>query len=411
MLREMDAHSASIIIRVNSEFQPVEIVEYARLCGKTHLSPPHIGPAEIEFVAEAFSGNWIAPAGPNLAAFESELAKVSGRSQALAVSSGTAALHLALRVLGVRPDDRVYVSDLTFAASLQPILYQGAVPVLIDSEPATWNMSPAALERRLSYDAAAKQLPKAIVLVHLYGQPADVAAVVALADSYGIPVIEDSAESLGATYGNRPSGSHGRIAAYSFNGNKVITTSGGGALVADSAALIDRARALATQGRDAVEHYQHSEIAYNYRMSNILAGIGRGQLEVLTDRVASRRKIFERYRAGLSDVAGVSFQGDHPAALGSRWLTVIRLDPNLVGIHAYQLMRRLRDAGIETRPGWKPMHMQPLCAGLGFEPHSETEVVSAPLFLQSLCLPSGSALEPPVQDRIIAQVRRILAEG
>lgn len=393
------------IVLVDADNRPAGIVPRSAFSTSILLSPPHMGEAESVYVRKAFEDNWIAPAGPNLNAFEHALKAASGRPHTLALSSGTAALHLALRVLGVGAGDRVYVSDLTFAASLQPVLYQNAQPVLIDSEPESWNMSPAALKRRLEKDALAGQLPKAIIVVHLYGQSADMGAIMDIADHFQVPVVEDAAESLGATYGNRPSGSHGVLAAYSFNGNKIITTSGGGALVSAREDLIERARNLSTQGRDPAEHYQHSSIAYNYRMSNVLAGIGMGQLELLPSRVARRREIFDTYRDALGDIPGLGFQGEPHGSEGNRWLTVIYLDPDRIARHPYQLLRELRQDGIESRPAWKPMHMQPLCAGCEFEPHSETDVISSTLFLQSLCLPSGSMLSAEQQQRVISRVR------
>ncbi len=397
-----------VIVLVDSDQRPVELVEQSQFESSVLLSPPHMGETEARFVAEAFSDNWVAPAGPNIAAFEALLAKTTGRKHALALSSGTAALHLALRVLNVKPQDRVYVSDLTFIASLQPVFYEQAVPVLIDSEPDTWNMSPPALKRRLEKDARSNSLPAAIIVVHIYGQSANIAAICALADHYGIPVIEDAAESLGATYQNKPSGSHGVLAAYSFNGNKIITTAGGGALVSDDAALLARAQMLSTQGRDPAEHYQHSTVAYNYRMSNILAGIGRGQVAILPERVAARREVFQRYNEGFADIAGLSFQADSAGSTGSRWLTVLNLDPDHIDLHPYQLIRQLRRQNIEARAGWKPMSLQPLCAGLDFEPHSAEETVSSSLFLRTICLPSGSSMRAEIQDRVIHSIRSIL---
>lgn len=387
---------------------PVGIVGPSDGAGVIHMSPPHIGDSELEFVKAAFTDNWVAPAGPNLDAFESRLRDVSGRRHALAVASGTAALHLALRVLGVEAGDLVYVSDLTFVASLQPVLYESATPVLIDSEPQSWNMSPQALERRLERDARNGRLPRAIMLVHIYGQPPQLREIHRLAEKFGVLVVEDAAESLGASYDNRPSGAHGVLAAYSFNGNKIITTSGGGALVGDDPVLLARARMLSTQGRDPVEHYQHSEIAYNYRMSNVLAGIGIGQLQLLAERVETRRAIYRRYREGLSHVAGIGFQEEAENSRGNRWLTVITLDPERIAIHPYQLMRELRERGVETRPGWKPMHMQPLCRHCEFEPHSLEAPVSSRLFLQSLCLPSGSSMTADQQDGIIERIKKLL---
>lgn len=393
------------IVMIDGDKRPTGVIPRSAFSSSVLLSPPHMGESESVYVQKAFDENWIAPAGPNLNTFEELLKAASGRQHTLAVNSGTAALHLALRVLGVGAGHRVYVSDLTFAATLQPILYQNSQPVLIDSEPETWNMSPVALKRRFELDAVAGQLPKAIVVVHLYGQSANIDAILDLADQYNVPVIEDAAESVGGSYGKRPSGSHGLLAAYSFNGNKIITTSGGGALVSDREDLIERARKLSTQGRDPAEHYQHSIIAYNYRMSNVLAGIGIGQLELLPARVAQRREVFETYRQALGDIPGLNFQCEAHGSNGNRWLTVISLDPDFIPRHPYQLLRELRQDGIESRPAWKPMHMQPLCAGCHFEPHSETEVISSTLFLQSLCLPSGSMLSAEQQQRVISRVR------
>lgn len=411
LLQKLEEHAIQAILIVDEAGAPVQIRSRASLESKILLSPPHIGATEMTFVQRAFDGNWVAPAGPNLVQFEQKFATLIERNYALALSSGTAALHLALRVLNIGGGDRVYVSDLTFAASLQPILYQNATPVLIDAEPVSWNMSPAALERQLIQDNAAGTLPAAIIVVHLYGQSADILAVMTLADAYGVPVIEDAAESLGAISCNKPSGAHGLLSAFSFNGNKMITTSGGGALVSSRLDLIERARNLSTQGRDLADHYQHSEVAYNYRMSNILAGIGLGQLDVLGERVARRREIFNLYRQGLSDIAGVSFQGDAPNSLGSRWLTVIELDPDQIPYHPYQFMRRLRQSGIETRPAWKPMHMQPLCRGVEMVPHTEEEIVSSTLFLRSLCLPSGSSMSDCDVGRVVTAIRSIIEEG
>lgn len=397
------------VIRVDADGMPTGLADRANTSGMIFMSPPHIGTAELDFVKSAFKDNWVAPAGPNLELFEQQLQTLSGRTYALALSSGTAALHLAMRVFGVERGDRVYVSDATFVASVQPVLYQQAQPVLIDSEPHSWNMSPDALERKLERDAKDGKLPRAIILVHLYGQPAEVKAIRGLADRFGVALVEDAAESLGASYGNQPSGAHGDLAAFSFNGNKIITTSGGGALVGDCVHLLDLARNLSTQGREPYEHYQHSQIAYNYRMSNVLAGIGIGQLQLLSQRVDARRNIFERYHEGLSGIAGVDFQNEVENSRGNRWLSVITLDPRIIDIHPFQMMRELRKRGIETRPGWKPMHMQPLCENFEFEPHSATDVVSSRIFLQSLCLPSGSSMTPAEQFWIIEQIKKILA--
>ncbi len=405
------SNGIDVVVIVDEQDRPLRLISRNDMTEALLLSPPHMGRSEASYVQQAFDENWVAPAGPNLNAFEAALSAVSGRKHALALSSGTAGLHLALRVLDIAPEDRVYVSDLTFIASVQPILYERATPVLIDSEPVSWNMSPQALERALSRDAAAGQLPKAIIVVHLYGQSADMGAIMALADHYGVPVVEDAAESLGASYGNRPSGAHGLLSVYSFNGNKIITTSGGGALLSDRQELIDRARKLSTQGRDPAAHYQHSEIAYNYRMSNVLAGIGRGQLEVLPQRVAARRAIFDRYVAGLSDIPGLSFQAELAGSRSNRWLTVLSLNPDLVALHPYQLMRRLQARQMESRPAWKPMQMQPLLAGCEFISHSAKTAVSPGLFLTSLCLPSGSAMSADRQAEVIDVIRDSLTEA
>ncbi|MCP5074557.1 MAG: aminotransferase class I/II-fold pyridoxal phosphate-dependent enzyme [Rhodobacteraceae bacterium] len=403
----MKKHSIQAVVLTDAADRPVGLRGRRSFEPGILLSPPHMGHEETQFVQKAFDENWIAPAGPNLNDFEAKLAEISDRQQAIALSSGTAALHLALRVMNIQAGARVYVSDLTFVASLNPILYEGAVPVLIDSEPGSWNMSPDALERRLEKDRKANALPAAIIVVHLYGQSADMDSIMALASHYGVQIIEDAAESLGASYNGRPSGAHGVLTAYSFNGNKIITTSGGGALVSDRSDLIDRVRKLSTQGRDPGEHYQHSEIAYNYRMSNILAGIGLAQLDLLSARVAARRRVFDRYNEALSDIPGISFQGETPKGQGSRWLTVLKFNPNRINLHPYQFLRRLQKERIDCRPAWKPMHLQPLCHHMDFEAHSEDQVVSAGLFLTSLCLPSGSAMSEAEQGRVISGIRSI----
>ncbi|MGB0960092.1 MAG: DegT/DnrJ/EryC1/StrS family aminotransferase [Halocynthiibacter sp.] len=411
ILRLMRQHKVATILILEDDGALKEVVDRNDLEDKILLSPPHMGDTEMEFIQRAMDDNWIAPAGPNLVKFEADLARMTTRKHALALSSGSAALHLALRVLNVGSGDRVYVSDLTFIASLQPVFYQNATPVLIDADPKHWNMSVPALERQLAKDKLAGTLPSAIMVVHLYGQSADMNDIMALANAYGIPVIEDAAESLGASYNNHPSGAHGDLAVYSFNGNKIITTSGGGALVADREDLIDHARKLSTQGRDTAEHYQHSEVAYNYRMSNILAGIGIGQLAVLAQRVQRRREIFDIYTRELNDIDGLSFQENSKNSAGNRWLSVMTLDPDKIPYHPYLFMRRLREVGVETRPAWKPMHMQPICHGLEFAPHTETEAVSSSLFLRSLCLPSGSSMADDDVKRVANAIRTVLKEG
>ncbi len=357
---------------------------------------------EQQFVQEVFASNWIAPLGPQVDAFEQEFAEKVGAKYALALSSGTAALHLALIHLGVGPGDEVLVSTLTFAASANPVVYQGARPVFIDSERTSWNMDPNLLEDVLKRKARAGKRPKAIVVVHLYGQAADLDAILALGERYGVPVIEDAAEALGATYRGRAPGTLGKAGIFSFNGNKIITTSGGGMLVSDDAELIAHARKLATQARDPAPHYQHSEIGYNYRLSNVLAAIGRGQLQVLDDRVRRKREIFDIYRHALGDVSGIDFMPEAPWGRSNRWLTVITVAPEQFGATREDIRLALEAENIESRPVWKPMHLQPVfqsCEVVG-------GAVAEALFAKGLCLPSGTAMSMADQQRVIDTIRR-----
>lgn len=404
----MKEYGVNAIVITDTNNRPISLVSEKDISDQILLSPPHIGNLEQIYIKEAFDDNWIAPAGPNLDKFEKALREKVNSPHCLAVSSGTAALHLALKVLNILPNDRVYVSDLTFAASLQPILYEHATPVLIDSDPKTWNMSFKTLERQLKWDAQKNLLPKAIIVAHIYGQLANMKKIIALGDKYEIPVIEDAAESLGATEGNQASGTFGRLGVFSFNGNKIITTSGGGALISADKELVEKAKYLATQGRDPYEHYQHSSISHNYRMSNVLAGIGLGQLNVLDERVQQRRRVFEKYKAEFSKLEGIKFQDDTKNTLGNRWLTVIKLDPNYIAYHPYQIMRKAKELGVEMRPAWKPMHMQPLCQNFEFSPFSADKVVSSELFLTSLCLPSGSMMKDSDIDRVVGIVTSII---
>lgn len=364
------------------------------------LSPPHMSGREQGLVAEAFASNWIAPLGPFVARFEEEFAARVGVAHALALSSGTAALHLALMEAGVGAGDEVLVSTFTFAATINPILYLGATPVLIDSEPVSWNMDPELLAAVLDRRAAAGRLPKAVLIVHLYGQCADMDPIMALCDQYGVALIEDAAEALGASYRGRSPGGFGRSGVFSFNGNKIITTSGGGMLVSDDGDLITHARKLATQARDPAPHYEHSEVGYNYRLSNILAAIGVAQLEVLEDRVQARRRNFDYYRAALADLPGIEFMPDAPWGRHTRWLTCITVDPAAFGADREALRLTLEARGIEARPLWKPMHMQPAYAR--FE--SVGGRVSESLFERGLCLPSGSSLTGEELERVVDAV-------
>lgn len=453
---------------------------------RIYLSSPHMGTAELEFVQEAFATNWIAPLGPHVDAFEREFAAAVGSPHAAALSSGTAALHLALRLVGVQPDDEVFVSTLTFSASVNPILYEKARPVFIDADRTSWNMDPQLLAEALADRAERGRLPKAVVLVHLYGQSADIDAVQALCDRYDVALIEDAAEALGAVYygagarslelgagsadpasrkasdfamattdesqgkgvgGERVAGSNergvgsppppslppsheatarqvgaasggqssgfkpgvtpgtrGRMGIFSFNGNKIITTSGGGMLVSADQALIDKARFLATQARDPAPHYQHSEVGYNYRLSNVLAGIGRGQLRVLGDRVNARRANCARYQAAFADLPGVAFMPEADFGRCTRWLTCITVDASKAGVDREAVRRALEEDNVEARPVWKPMHLQPVFSGYD---RFGGQVAEA-LFAEGLCLPSGSNLSPADLDRVISIVRRTL---
>jgi dTDP-4-amino-4,6-dideoxygalactose transaminase len=396
-LDEMRAHSINCIPLVDGEGRVVELWTRADLDEPILLSTPHMGEEERQFVEQAFSSNWIAPLGPNVDAFEAELAAKIGIGHAAAVSSGTAAIHLALRLLDVGPGDRVFCSSLTFAASANPIVYQGAEPVFIDSERRSWNMCPVALERALDHARREGTLPKAVIVVNLYGQSADMDPILELTERHGVPVIEDAAESLGALYKGRASGTFGRMGIFSFNGNKIITTSGGGMLVSEDERLIAKARFLATQARDPAPHYQHSEIGYNYRMSNILAGVGRGQLKVLDDRVASRRRVFEMYREGLAGCEAIEWMPEPDWSRGTRWLSVA-----LVGgrMDRMGLINRLAEDLIEARPVWKPMHLQPVFAEAQFF-SGENRPVSDEFFERGICLPSGSNLTDAQVGRII----------
>ena len=368
---------------------------------KIWLSSPHLGTNELQYVNEAFATNWIAPLGPHVNAFEEGLQQQTNTKHAAALSSGTSALHLALILLGVKAGDIVFCQSITFSASANPIAYQGAIPVFIDSEIDTWNMDPELLRTALEEAKHNGQLPKAIIPVHLYGMPAKMNEIMAIANEYGVPVIEDAAEALGSSINNKPCGSFGEFGVLSFNGNKIITTSGGGALLSENEEMIEKARFLATQARDAAPHYQHSHIGYNYRMSNVLAGIGRGQLEVLNDRVAARRNNFERYKQYFSkhNKAGfnIQFQEEPKGYYSNRWLTCIVVDPiTNKGLTREEIRLAMEAENIESRPLWKPMHQQPVFASS----KNYLNGVSDKLFENGLCLPSGSNLTEDEFQRI-----------
>jgi len=360
---------------------------------KVWLSSPHIGSNELQYVNEAFATNWIAPLGPHVNAFEEGLQVQTQTKHAAALSSGTSSLHLALILLGVKAGDTVFCQSMTFSASANPIAYQGAIPVFIDSECETWNMDPALLKAALEEAKQNGKLPKAIIPVHLYGMPAKMVEILSISNEYGVPVIEDAAEALGSNIENKPCGSFGEFGVLSFNGNKIITTSGGGALLSENAEMVEKARFLATQARDFAPHYQHSHIGYNYRMSNVLAGIGRGQLEVLNDRVFARRNNFERYKQYFSkhNNAGfnIQFQEEPEGYYSNRWLTCILVDPTKNnGLTREEIRLAMDEENIESRPLWKPMHQQPVFSSS----KNYLNGVSDKLFENGLCLPSGSNL-------------------
>jgi pyridoxal phosphate-dependent aminotransferase EpsN len=367
--------------------------------GRIHLSVPHLGDAEARHVAAAFASNWISSVGPQLEAFEQAFAARLGRPS-LAVASGTAAIHLGLRALGVGPGDEVLVSDLTFAASVNPIRYLGATPVLVDSDRATWNMDPALLAEALDERVRRGRRPRAVLVVHLYGQCADLEPILAACQRHDVPLLEDAAEALGATYRGRPAGAFGEVAAFSFNGNKIITTSGGGMLCARED-RVARARHWATQARAPRVEYHHEELGYNYRLSNVLAGIGLGQLAVLEDRVARRRAVFARYRAGLAGVPGLEPMPEAPHGTSTRWLSCFLVDAEVLGATRDDLLAALAAADVEARPVWKPMHLQPLYAGC----EAVGGRVGADLHARGICLPSSSSLAAEDQERVIAVIR------
>lgn len=367
---------------------------------RLYLSPPHMGAAERDLLLDAFDSNWIAPLGPHVDAFERELSSHVGMPHVAALSSGTAALHLALLLLGVERGDRVLVSTLTFSATANAIRYVGAEPVFVDCDASTWNISPGLVAEELDRAARRGLLPKAVVAVDLYGQCADYEPLSDACARHGVPLIEDAAEALGASYHGRPAGSFGAFSIFSFNGNKIITTSGGGALCTTDATLADRARFLATQARDPAPHYQHSTVGYNYRLSNLLAAVGRGQLQVLHARVAARRRIFQAYSDALSHLPGLSFMPEPDGFYSTRWLTCLTVNPEEFGASTNDLRIALDRQDIEARPVWKPMHLQPVfrdCAVLGGD-------VAGRLFQLGLCLPSGSAMTDADQARVIETI-------
>jgi dTDP-4-amino-4,6-dideoxygalactose transaminase len=370
---------------------------------RIYLSPPHMSGREETYVAEAFASNFIAPLGPMVDRFEAEFSRQTGFAHCLALSSGTAAIHLALRCLGVAAGDRVYASSLTFIGSITPILFQNATPVFIDAAADSWNMDVALVAEKLAEDKKKNQLPKAILPTDLYGQSCDLDALRALADDFGIALVIDAAESVGASYKGRFAGRGAHAACYSFNGNKIITTSGGGMLASDDKALIDEARKLSQQAREPAAHYEHVTYGYNYRLSNISAAIGVGQLEVLAERVTSRRAIYDYYRTHLGALPGLRFVPEMAYGQSNRWLSVMLVDANAFGADRETLRLALEKENIEARPVWKPMHLQPVFKGAEIVAGGMSEA----LFRDGLCLPSGSAMTKTDLDRVVAAIRAI----
>ena len=369
---------------------------------KIWLSPPHMGGRERELVKEAFDANWIAPVGPHISNFEQELSKLSQNFNIAALSSGTAAIHLALILAGVQKNDNVICSSFTFSASVNPIKYLGANPIFIDSDKESWNMCPKLLTKAIKDGIKNNKKPKAIILVHLYGMQAKLDEIIAVANSFEIPLIEDAAEALGSKYKNQQLGTFADFGIYSFNGNKIITTSGGWALVCKNMELIEKAKFLATQARDEAPHYEHSEVGYNYRMSNVCAAIGVGQLEVLTERVTRKREIFNFYKNELSTIKEITFLEELEVSFSNYWLTTILLDKNST-IDREQLRLHLEKDNIESRPLWKPMHLQPVFKDC----KSYVNGVSEDLFNRGLCLPSGTNMTREDLKRIVKKVKEL----
>jgi dTDP-4-amino-4,6-dideoxygalactose transaminase len=376
---------------------------------KIWLSSPHMGGAEQKYVREAFDSNWIAPLGANVDGFEDDLVRYTGAKAASALTTGTAAIHLALYILGVGPGDEALASSFTFAATVNPIRYLGATPILIDSEPETWNMCPKILEKAITDRIRKGKKPKAIIPVHLYGMPAKIDEIMAVANNFGIPVVEDAAEALGSCYNGKFAGTFGTIGIFSFNGNKIITTSGGGAIISNDKEIVAHARFLSSQARDNAPHYQHSTLGYNYRMSNVCAGIGRGQMEVLDKHIALRRENYRYYKTHLGDIDGITFQ-DEPNSnfFSNYWLTAILIDPKETGgVYREDIRKALNADNIDSRPLWKPMHLQPLYRDIPYYGGR----ISEGLFENGLCLPSGSNLADFERERIVNVILKTIAQG
>lgn len=371
---------------------------------KIWLSSPHMGQQELENVKEAFDTNWISPLGPHVDGFENDLCAYTKVSNATVLSSGTAAIHLALILLNIKAGDEVICQSFTFSASANPIVYQGAVPIFVDSEHDTWNMCPVSLRKAIVDRLSMGKKPKAIIPVHLYGMPAKMDEIMHISQEFQIPIVEDAAEALGSLYKGRACGGFGHFGVLSFNGNKIITTSGGGALLSADSDAIEKARFLATQARDPAPYYQHSQIGYNYRMSNICAGIGRGQMIVINERVQQRRKNFELYRTELGQITGISFLEEKEGFFSNRWLSCILLDKEEIKINSESIRKELDRCNIESRPLWKPMHLQPVFSNCPYY----GENVAESLFQKGICLPSGSNLTKEEIYRVINTIKKII---
>jgi pyridoxal phosphate-dependent aminotransferase EpsN len=371
---------------------------------RIYLSTPHMSGDEITYVKDAFDSNWVAPLGPHVDAFERETARYAGVQGALALSSGTAALHLTCCLMGIIRGARIFCSTLTFAATVGSLYHGEVESVFIDSEPTSWNMSPSALQRAFEDAEKCNRLPSAVLLVNLYGQSCDMDPIREICARYDTPIIEDAAESLGAEYKGKKTGSFGKYSIFSYNGNKIITTSGGGMLLSDDLEGIAKARFLSTQARDTAPWYEHSTLGYNYRMSNILAAIGRAQMMHINERVTARRKVFDNYVKAFSDIEEFCFMPEPEWSYSNRWLTTLTINENS-DITPLMIINELAKLNIESRPVWKPMHLQPVFKGCSYWRHEEDNDVSASLFERGLCLPSGSNLTESQQERVINGVR------
>lgn len=374
---------------------------------RIYLASPHMGGMEQEFVKEAFDTNWVAPLGPNVNNFEKEIAEYVGAKDAAALVSGTSAIHLALKAIGIKKGDRVFCTSLTFAASCNPIMYENGEPVFIDSEPESWNMSPVALEKAFIKAKEENKMPIAVIVVHLYGQSADMDKIMEICNRYNTPIIEDAAESLGATYRGKQTGTFGRFGVFSFNGNKIITTSGGGMLVSDDEEKIAKARFWSTQARDNARHYEHTELGYNYRMSNITAGIGRGQLRVLNERIAQKKRIFERYTEAFNSIKDIVMMPICEYGEPNYWLSCMTLKEESK-VKSLDIILALEEKNIESRPIWKPMHMQPYYSEFEFFNHNEDEIsVAEDIFNRGVCLPSDTKMTEEEIDKVINIIKSL----